>query len=734
MPVHRLASIVACSAAAVALAGAQSPQPPPTFDAYTTAVLVDVVVRDGKGRPVTNLTAADFELREDGTPQTIGSFTRVSRGDGIGINVALREPGGVTHIGSPPPPEDGTPEAEDKAPSVTALVFDALSAESVNLCQRAALEALPMTQTINARVGVFATSPAVTPLQTYTDDPTLIRQAVRRVMPAGHGHRPDAEALLALRERREALDRQSQTMLSQTSTAGGGGLAGTSSNIGQVEMDRRVALGQLRMLQTFDVLDREQRGASTTTALFAILQSMVEMPGRKTVVLFSEGLPASPTLEANLQAVVEAANRANITVYAIDAAGLRAVSGNNETRREIEEAAKERLRQLSSPSDYTDQPIMRLVERTEDLLKLDSHAGLARLSQDTGGFLVSETNNLRGALQRIDEDTRFHYLLTYVPKNGTFDGRFRAIDVKVKRPGVEVFARNGYRALRTAPTVPVLGYEGPSIAALDAAKLPNRFPFSSTVMSFPETKRPGLSPIVVRVKTDQLTYQEHPDSGTYDGEAVVVVRYKDAKGGVVHKDSQQYRFSGRLNELTNARNGEILFYREPTLAPGTYSVEVAVTDTYAPRSSARVATIEVPRADGRELRMSSLVLIGKVERVEDVADAKDRANPLYAGDVLIYPTGGEPLSRAADKQLGVFYTIYPGPGFSAPSATLELSRNGRTITSAPVTLGPRDAQGRIQQVSRLPLAPLAPGTYELRVHVRDGQAAVARTAFFQVRD
>jgi VWFA-related protein len=733
VPLHRLASIAACSAAAVAIAGAQAspPRAQATFDAYTTAILVDVIVRDGKGKPVTDLTAADFELREDGAPQTIGSFTRVSRGDGIGIDVALREPGGVTNISPPPSPEDGSPEAEDRSPSVTALVFDALSAEAISLCQRAALESLPMTQASNARVGVFTTSPAVMPLQTYTDDPTLVRQAVRRVLPIGQSHRPDAEALQALRERREALDRQSQTVLSQTSTAAGAGLAGVSSNIGQVEMERRVALGQLRMLQTFDVLDREQRGASTTTALFSILQSLVEMPGRKTVVLFSEGLPASPTLEANLQAVVEAANRSNITVYAIDASGLRAVSGSDETRREIDEATKERLRQLASPSSYTDQPIMRLVERTEDLLKLDSHAGLARLAQDTGGFLVSETNNLRGALRRIDEDTRFHYLLTYVPKNGAFDGRFRAIDVKVKRPGVEVFSRNGYRALRTAPTVPVLGYEGPSIAALDASKLPNAFPFSSTVMNFPEATRPGLSPLVVRVRTDQLTYEEHPDAGTYDGEAVVVVRYKDAKGAVVHKDSQQYHLSGRLNELENARKGEILFYREPALDPGTYTVEVAVTDTYAPRSSARVATIEVPRATSNDLRMSSLVLIGKVEHV---TDGKAAVNPLYAGDLLIYPSGGEPFSRAEDKQLGVFYTVYPGPGYTAPTATLELSRNGRVITAVPVTLGPRDGQGRIQQVSRIPLAPLSPGTYELRVRVRDREAALTRAAFFQVRD
>src|SRR5690606_22142612 len=50
-----------------------------TSDAVTTAVLVDVVVRDRRGRPVTDLTAGDFELREDGTVQEVGSFTRVAR-------------------------------------------------------------------------------------------------------------------------------------------------------------------------------------------------------------------------------------------------------------------------------------------------------------------------------------------------------------------------------------------------------------------------------------------------------------------------------------------------------------------------------------------------------------------------------------------------------------------------------------------------------------------------------
>lgn len=738
MTVHRVASVIACCAAGAALVGAQQSAQPParaqaTFESYSTAVLVDVVVRDGRGRPVTDLTAADFELREDGKAQAIGSFTRVSRGSGIGINVALKEPGAVTSIGAPSAPEDGTPEAEERHPSVTALVFDALSAEAVGLCQRAALEALPMTATPNARVGVFSTAPAVTPLQLYTEDPTLVRQAIRRVMPVGQGHRPDPESLQAMRDRREVLDRQAQVAVAQQSTGGGAGLAGNGSNIGQLEVQRRLAIGQMRMVQAFDTLDREQRGASATNALFSVLQSLVEMPGRKTLVLFSEGLPASPALEANLRAVVEAANRANITVYAIDASGLRAISGTLETRREIEETAKERLRQLASANDYTDQPIMRLVERTEDLLRLDSQTGLARLARDTGGFLVSDTNNLRGALRRIDEDARFHYLLTYVPTNTSFDGAFRAIGVKVKRSGVDVFARNGYRALRQPVSLPVLGYEGPALAALDSAKLANGFPFSSVVMNFPEASRPGLSPLVVRLKTDVLTYDEHPDQGTYDAEATVVARYRDASGHVVHKASQQYQLSGRLNELEKTRKGEILFYREPILLPGTYTVEVAVMDGRGPRASTRLSTLEVPRGGLNDLRLSSVVLVGKAERVTEATEVSS-GNPLYTGEVLLYPGGAEPFSRAVDRQLTVFYTIYPGAGFAAPEVSLELQRNGRSITTAPVALGSRDAHGRIQQVSRLPLAPLSPGTYELRVHVRDAKSALSRSAFFQVRD
>jgi VWFA-related protein len=711
-----------------------APQPtPPAYESATTAILVDVVVRDRQGRPVTDLTAQDFEISEDGQRQQVGSFTRVARGAGIGVNIAIREPSPTTVV-SPPSAEAETPVEIDRTPSVTALVFDALSADALGMCKRAALSYLPMSGASDARVAVFSVDPSIRVLQAYTDNPALVRQAVSHVIAAGTSVREQtAEPLAQLREQRETLDRLSQSAQSAQTTGGGQGLAGAGSgagNIGQLEMERRLVMGQIRMLQAFDTLDRDQRGFGTTNALFSVLQSLVEMPGRKTVVYFSEGLPASPALQAHLQSVVETANRMNVTVYAIDASGLRAVSMTLETRQEVEEAGKERLRQLASHDDYTDQPMMRIIERTEDLLRFDSQGGLARLAEGTGGFLVRDTNDLRRAFTRIDEDMRFHYLLTYVPTNQAFDGRFRSIGVKVKRPSVDVFARKGYRALRAAPTLPVLDFEAPALAALDASRLPAAFPFTTTVLNFPEAGRQGLSPLLVRVETRALTYDQNASKGAYNGQATVVVRFRNAAGDVVEKVSQQYQLSGRLHELDAAKRGEILFYREPELAPGLYTVEAVVHDGVANRASARVSTLEVARAADDRARLSSVVLVRRTERIPAAEQQVD--NPLHVGELLCYPNAGEPLSRSTDRELTFYFTLYPRRAVASPKTEVELRRNGRTLVQMPVELVAPDARGRIKQVSRLPLDALTDGTYELRIVVHDGSQQIARSAFFTV--
>src|SRR3954467_11597015 len=133
-----------------------------------TAILVDVVVRDRKGRPVVDLAATDFEIAEDGIPQKADTFTRVSHGNGIGIGVGWKSAehtitgsAGAKTAGAPStetPPDDAT----------TALVFDHLSSESLRLAQRATLEYIPLSGESGVRVGVFATDPGIRAVQEFT--------------------------------------------------------------------------------------------------------------------------------------------------------------------------------------------------------------------------------------------------------------------------------------------------------------------------------------------------------------------------------------------------------------------------------------------------------------------------------------------------------------------------------------------------------------------------------------
>ena len=204
----RAASVLVALAVNTALAdqnGAQTRQPQAeSFSAGTTAVLVDVVVRDRRGRPVTDLTADQFEIYEDAALQTLGSFSVIERAGGVGIRVGRRV------STTSPPPEAGAKAAASlpaaDGPTV-AIVFDALRAEPLALAQKAALSYLPLMEESDARVGVFTSDPGLRVLQAYTDNLALARQAVHRLTAAGTTQQEtEAERRQVLVERLNSLD------------------------------------------------------------------------------------------------------------------------------------------------------------------------------------------------------------------------------------------------------------------------------------------------------------------------------------------------------------------------------------------------------------------------------------------------------------------------------------------------------------------------------------------------
>ncbi len=733
----RSTSIVALAVAlSVAGSAAQTSRPAdgqdqPLYLSRATAILVDVVVRDKQGAPVLDLKSDDFEIAEDGVPQKVGSFTLVSRGSGIGVRVRKKDPTPTTLVTPGGPSEEPAQKPEDVP--IIALVFDALSSQSLSLCQRAALDSIKMSGDTPARVAVFETEPLLRVVQRYTTDPTAIRLAVSRVMASGTEVKMSRqEQIEDLRQRLKSLENAGLDPTSLGSVGGGAALAGAVGAIGQLEVERRLAQGQMHMLRAFDSLDRDHRGYSATTSMLAILETMTYLGGRKSVVFFSEGLPASPALQSQLQSLIEAANRSNITIYTVDATGLRAISATSDTRKELDAAADERRSQSGSGVDYTDGPLTKVIERAEDLMRFNEEGGLEMLADDTGGFLIRGTNDIGTAFRRIDEDMRFHYLLTYSPRKDVMDGKFRTISVKVRRPGVSVFARKGYRAVTPVPGSPVMTYEAPALALLDATPIANAFPSQASAFAFPEPRRPGLTPIVVRVTTDVLKFDVDPRKSTYSGQAAVVVRIRDANGNVMQKLSQQYVLTGDSKEVDTARKGEILFYRELELPNGVYQMESMVYDAIAEAGSGRISTITVAAPDPPRLGMSSLVVVARTEQTPGRAAPKDGENPpFYYGDTLLYPNVGEPLKRGRDDALSFYFVVYPGATRTACSAHVSILRNGSAIADVTREL-PATDDSRLQQVGNLPITDLPAGTYQLRVTISNTQEQQTRTAFFTV--
>lgn len=724
---HRRARAIALALLVIALAGAagsaQQPQTPrradQTLNEGVTAVLVDVVVRDKRGQPVRDLAQSDFQIIEDGVPQSIGSFTPFFLGDGNPGPAAQSAPvqgfaASKSTVGSAPPVDSGPP--------VTALVFDRLSPEARRLAVQAAQSYLGSKEEAPNYIGIFGVDLGLTAYAPFTRDAVVLRQALARM--AGRA----SSTFNDQRQQRADADRAASSAAQGVASAAAAGGPGASQAMGTAPAAAILAQMQSQMIQDFDLMERDQQGYATTNGLFAIIGKLGRLPGRKSLVLFSEGIALPPAVQRLFLGVIDAANRANVSIYTMDAGGLRAESEQAKIRDQVNQAAGAGTGILGSGGGGND-PLTKALEKNEDVLRQDPHNALGTLSQDTGGLLFENTNNLRQGFDRVESDLRNYYLVGYTPSNTAFDGRFRTIQIKVNRPGVTVAARKGYFAVRDTGGMPVNSWEAPVLGALEQKPVPNAFPVRAGALLFPERGRPGLVPVVVDLKTAPLTFQPAPDGKTYSSDFAVLVRFLDTQNQVVRKVSQHYEVKGPLNQIDRANQGEVIFYREPELPPGVYTMETIVYDAPSGKSSMRLSTVEVPKPTDGGLRMSSLIL---VKRSEKVPEKDRRPGPLLVNDVLLYPNLGEPVSKAS-KEVGFYFAAYPADGGPVPEAVIELMQDGKTVAQLPISLS-APVSGRIQQAGRLPIDRLLPGTYDLRAVVRQGNEQVFRSTLLRIVD
>ena len=674
-------------------------------------VRLDVVVKDKKGRPVRDLKANDFEILEDGVPQKVESFRFVSR-ETSQVNSESKDGK------SPDVPSTTTPApARRTTPAVTALVFDRLSPEARALARKAGLAYAQEGMATGGFTGVFGIDQALRTIQNFTDDAQLVKDAVESVTgTAISNYNSNAGKMRDNTERSAVLEQQIAAATGAASAAGAAqdsaGAAAASADAGQASIQQKFLEIETQMLDHYERLERVQQGFATINSLLAVISPMQNLPGRKTIIFFSEGLKLPPSVVQKFPSVINAANRANVSIYSIDAAGLRTEAGTTEAARELNSIAGAAMAQQARGSERgSNGPYLRALERNEDLLRFDPRSGLGSLSDQTGGFLIHDTNDLVSGIHRIDDDMNGYYFLTYVPRNKEYDGRFRRISVKVGRSNVEVQSRQGYYAVESAGQLPMLDYE---IAAIAAARngrgASNQTVLHSSALSYPAPARNGLTLILAEAPIS--AFKSDPAS-----DFSIVALIKDETEQVVQKVSQHYA-------LTGAVKGNVLFYREAQLSPGKYHVQVIAYDAVGGDVKVNTTSLEIPKIDETKPRLSSVAMLKRAERLTPEEQKRDQ--PLRFGELLVYPNLGERIDRNTTRQLAYCFTAWPVKGSTKPlQMTLEILQNGHQIGATTGELPPADQRGEIKYAGSFAIDKFAAGVYELKITVNNVSRSTA---------
>jgi VWFA-related protein len=378
----------------------------PVFRGGVNFVRVDAMVHDDKGEPVINLTQADFEVLEDGRPQTIEQF-RLIRIDGN------------PRPGDPPPRQlrsriDEEVEISRDDVRVFVIFFDDYHVRLGNsLAVKEPLIRFIQTQLRpNDIVGLMY---PLTPVDgiSFTRNMASIVSAIDRFEGRKFDYRPrntfEEQYARAPSEVVEQIRNQVvMTALRGVATRMGGLREGRKALIYVSEGLTGLLPPQLRTMDAS--LGRLGQVGGTPSAMVG-----ENNPREETAAFFAQS-----DLYSQMRDVFTAANRNNTAIYAVDPRGLTPFEfGIDENVGPRQDA--------------------RSLQFTQDTLR--------SLADETDGRAIVNRNDLVPGLAQIVRDSSFYYLLGYNSTQAPNDGKFHQITVRLKRRGLDVRARRGYWAL-----------------------------------------------------------------------------------------------------------------------------------------------------------------------------------------------------------------------------------------------------------------------------------------------
>ncbi len=422
-PSFCLPALAVCLAATLAAQSAPDAQAPvPVFKTQARAVVVDVVVTKGNGEQVLSLHKQDFEVSEDGKPQSIDFFEEHT--------AKTLPPGALPPLPKMPPNVYTNVPPAPESDAVNVLLLDSLNTpkQDQSYVHQQILDFLKNMQP-GIRVAIFTLGSKLRFVQGFTTDSSLLVAALNDKKT---GVSPERDA--ASRSRSDEQDDKDEiatlTMMMNGHSTG---------KIG--------AIGNLQ--QDYADLQYGDRMAMTMEALQYLARYLGGVPGRKNLIWFSSSFPvtvfpstaqrqAMNDLRGYTSEVKQTADLltvSKVAVYPVGAEGMM-----NDHWMEADGASPLRasggggtLNGIAGLGGENDVRAMRIM-------------AMEQLASDTGGKAYYNTNDLSAAVMHAIADGSHFYTLVYTPINKKMDGKFRRIEVKVTEGKYKLAYRRGYNA------------------------------------------------------------------------------------------------------------------------------------------------------------------------------------------------------------------------------------------------------------------------------------------------
>lgn len=701
-------------------AGAQAPGAPAAQDSQAVIrtgvaeVLLDVVVRDRRGRLVRNLKPEDLEIYENGARQEVRAFRLA------GVERRRSEKAEPAAAKAKAAPAQARPMPL-RAVNLLCFVFHNLDPVNRTRALRMAESVLSEDLPPNTLAGVFTLDDYLTPVGAFTDQKMDVLEAVRQ---AFSGRSLDFEqasvAVLSANPNMftvEVLVSMAGPATTATVTDRVTGGEVSKIVVPRAEVAMAPGANALRGDRARERVDMAHvSGSRAMDQLEVMVSQLSKLPGRKSVVLVSGGLLTTGDPDA-FGKLVEKANAANITVYSFDPTELDETTDTQAAKIALSQvAAVSRTQSSLNPSLQERRQQSRQGDALEVAVRSsDLRAALREMAEGTGGFLVANTAEFRKPFQRVLEEMEAHYEVAYRPGDLKLDGRLRTIEVKSKRKDLIVESRTGYFALPPKPDGGGLApHEVIGLAVLGREPRPAELDFQAGFYAFGGGGGRRDVALAFEVPGKSLGVAQDAARGVANAHVSLMGLVKDASGEVVEQFSVDSPYEFALANVGAMQASRITHAQSLRLAPGHYTVEVAMMDRGGGKMGVKALELEVLEAP-RGLAVSTPIL---VQRVEETAGAGGDGDPLvYQGKRVV------PLVTPAVEgvsQPHVYFVVYPEKNRpEKPQIQVEFFVNGQRLAAQAAELPPPDEKGAIPMMVS---AAMRPGLCELRITAIQGEA------------